>query len=142
MADGVLYVTFDGVLQPLAFSQSVRVVAGLGNRGLRYHLLSIERPTDLANPDLTRAVEQMLQPAGVRWTSIAAASMGTPRRAADVLARAMLHAIAILKRERISLVHARSYHGAVLASVLKRAFGVSYIFDARGYWIEERTGPG
>ena len=142
MTAGVLYVTFDGVLQPLAFSQSVRVVAGLGSRGLKYHLLSIERPADLARPELTRAVKDMLQPAGVGWTSIAAASMGTPRRVADVLARTMLRAIAIVRNERISLVHARGYHGAVLAGVLKRAFGVPYIFDARGYWIEERTGPG
>lgn len=142
MAAAVLYVTFDGVLQPLAFSQSVRVVAGLGQRGLKYHLLSIERPTDLAKPEMTRAVKLMLQPAGVGWTSIAAASMDSPRRVADVLARAMLHAIVILRRERISLVHARGYHGAILANALKRAFGVPYVFDARGYWIEERTGPG
>jgi hypothetical protein len=142
MAADVLYVTFDGALQPLAFSQAVRVVAGLGHRGLRYHLLSTERSADLANAERSRAVEELLRPAGVGWTHVTADSMGTARRAADALVRMIAQAVRVIRRERIRLVHARGYHGALLARALKEMTGLPYIFDARGYWIEERSGPG
>lgn len=142
MASDVLYVTFDGVLQPLAFSQVVRVVAGLAGRGLRYHLLSLERQADLEKPELRRAVHDMLRPVGVKWTPLAAASMGSPRRAAQALSRATLEAAKIARREGIKLTHARGYHSAAVALALKRLFGVPFLFDARGYWIEERLGPG
>jgi glycosyl transferase family 4 len=141
MAADVLYVTFDGVLQPLAFSQVVRVLAGLGKRGLRYHLLSIERPADLDRPELRRAVDDLLRPANVSWTTVAAPSMGTPARAIDALVRTIVRAAGIVRREGIRLVHARGYQAALLARALKQWTGVPYLFDARGYWIEERSGP-
>jgi hypothetical protein len=55
MASDVLYLSFDGVLQPLTFSQVVRVVAGLSRRGIRYHLLSIEQAADLDEGELRGA---------------------------------------------------------------------------------------
>jgi hypothetical protein len=142
MAADVLYVTFDGVLQPLAFSQVVRVVAGLAARGLRYHLLSVERPADLEKPHLRQAVEEMLAPVGVTWTPLAAATMGTAQLAGRVLTRATIEALRIVRREGIRLVHARSYPSALIGLALKRLVGVPYLFDARGYWIEERSTPG
>jgi hypothetical protein len=142
MPADVLYLTFDGVLQPLAFSQVVRVVAGLAARGLRYHLLSLERSGDLENVALVHAVEDMLQPAGVHWTHLADASMSTGRLAAQVLTRMTAKAATIVRRENIKLVHARGYHSALVALALKRILRVSYLFDARGYWIEERSGAG
>jgi hypothetical protein len=142
VAADLLYITFDGVLQPLAFSQVVRVVAGLGARGLRYHLLSLERPSDLEKTELRDAVEGLLRPAGVKWTPLAAASMRTPRLAAEAVARMTSRAALIVHREGARLVHARGYHSALVAIGLKRLLGIPYLFDARGYWIEERSGPG
>jgi Glycosyl transferase 4-like domain len=142
MAADVLYISFDGVLQPLAFSQVARVVAGLANRGLRYHLLSVERPSDAEKPDLRRAVEDLLRPKGVGWTPMLAESMGSPRRASSVVLRAVAQAARLARGEGVGLVHARSYHGALVAYALKRLTGIPYLFDARGYWIEERAHPG
>jgi hypothetical protein len=142
MAPEVLYVTFDGVLQPLAFSQVVRVVAGLGGRGVRYHLLSYERPAELDRADLRAGVEAALTPAGVGWTTVRAGPPGSSRHAALGFARMAAQAMALVRRHRIRLIHARGYHGAAVALAVQRALGVPYLFDARGYWIEERTGPG
>jgi hypothetical protein len=142
MAADVLYISFDGLLQPLAFSQVVRVVTGLAERGLRYHVLSIERPADLEKVELRRFVSDKLHSAGVGWTPLAAASMGSARLAMRAAAQMALQASRIARRERIRLIHARGYHGAVVASALKRLLDLPYIFDARGYWIEERSGPG
>ncbi|HZU84347.1 MAG TPA: glycosyltransferase [Polyangiaceae bacterium] len=142
MAADVLYLSFDGVLQPLAFSQVVRVVAGLARRGHRYHVLSLERPADLAQPGLRRAVEAQLLSAGAAWTPLAQGAMGSPRAAARAIIRATERAVAISRRHQIRLAHARGYVSALVARALERLLGVPYVFDARGYWIEERSGPG
>lgn len=136
-----LYVTFDGVLRPLGFSQVVRTVVGLARRGLNYALLSVERPVDLEKRDLREKVRSVLHSNGVPWTTIPAASMSSPRRAAQVATQGILQAALVVRRRHINLVHARGYHGALVAAALKRLLGLAYVFDARGYWIEERTGP-
>jgi hypothetical protein len=142
MSADILYISFDGVLQPLPFSQVVRVVSGLGRRGLRYHLLSLERPKDLEQVELRDAVVDMLRPPGVAWTHVASASMRSARLAAQAVARVTARAAGIVRREGIQLVHARGYHSALVALALKQSLGVPYLFDARGFWIEERSGPG
>ena len=143
MATDVLYVSFDGVLQPLPFSQVVRVLAGLSRRGLRYHLLSIERATDLDNEALRKTVGDTLLEARVAWTPVRRdGSMGTPRRAAEIAARMTAEAHSIARRDGVKLIHARGYQSAAIACALKRVLGVKFLFDPRGYWIEERSGAG
>lgn len=142
MAADILYIAFDGVLQPLPYSQVVRVITGVARRGWRYHLLSVERPADLGKREERERVEDTLRSAGVPWTNVVASSMGSPRLALGALTGVIVKAVEIARRHRIELVHARGYQSALVAHALKRLLGIPYVFDARGYWIEERAGPG
>ena len=60
MAPSLLYVTSDGLLESLGFSQVVRVIEGLAARGWQYQVLSLEKPADLQRVDRVRAVESIL----------------------------------------------------------------------------------
>ena len=132
----LLYVSFDGVLQPLAFSQVVRPIAALAKRGFDYHLLSCERPKDLADPEKVRHVREAL--GDVRWTSVEVEVAGSGRRAAESLGRTIATAHAIAHRENVDLVHARAHQGALVSRSVKATLGVPYLFDVRGTWVEER----
>jgi hypothetical protein len=134
----ILYITFDGVLQPLAFSQVVRVVHALARRGFRYHLLSVERRRDLDDRARVERVEQFLAEVGVTWARIGVDLSGSARRSAEAFARVFAAAKVILGRQHVSLIHARGYQGGVVANGIKRLTGVPYLFDARGCWIDER----
>ena len=46
----ILYVTFDGLASPLGYSQVVRPLVALAERGLRYRVLSMENEADRADP--------------------------------------------------------------------------------------------
>jgi glycosyltransferase involved in cell wall biosynthesis len=135
----VLYLTFDGVLQPLGFSQVARVVASLTTKGFDYHLLSVERTTDLADVVKTKRVNDVLSNAGARWSTVAVDLSGSVRKSAEALVRMTTAAISIVRRERVRLIHARGYQSAVVAWMVRAAIGTPYLFDARGCWIEERT---
>jgi glycosyltransferase involved in cell wall biosynthesis len=134
----ILYVTFDGVLQPLGFSQVVRVIAALAQRGFPYGLLSVERKSDLADGDKVRRLERLLGEVEIPWTPVGVDLGGSARRVAEAFARVTGAAAAIVGRQRTSLVHARGYQAAAIANAIGRIKAVPYLFDARGCWIDER----
>lgn len=68
--------------------------------------------------------------------------MGTARGAARIVARTVVAAEHLVRAERPRLVHSRGYFSTMVAQALKRSRGLPYLFDPRGYWIEERSGTG
>jgi len=134
----ILYVTFDGVLQPLGFSQCVRVVIALARRGFRYDLLSIETKRDVDDRRRVESVKQLLADVGVAWTIIGVDLSGSARRSSEAFARVGAAAFAIVNRRHTSLIHARGYQAGAIANAIRRLKGVPYLFDARGCWIDER----
>lgn len=126
----ILYITFTGLGSPLGYSQVVRPLSALAARGLRYRILSLENELDLADPDFVARVRDRLEAHGIVWDALPYG----PSRAANV--RAAVAKVLTLPRPR--LVHARGYHSALAALTLRAARGVPYVFDTRGYWVDER----
>lgn len=134
----ILYVTVDGILQPLGYSQVARVVLGLSKRGLRYQLLSFESQADLADRPRVREMTAQLSDAGIVWTHHPYDQAGTPRAAATNLTRLGRGIRSRVASGTVGLVHARAYKAALLARVAKGTAGIPFLFDARGRWIDER----
>lgn len=138
----VLYVTFDGILQPLGYSQVARIVCGLSGRGVPYRLLSLERPKELAQADLVRRVRTRLADAGVEWTILPYDVSGSAKAAAKNVGGATSEVLRLAAQREIGLVHARAYHAGLVALAARRALGMRYLFDARSYWLDERIVDG
>lgn len=134
----ILYLTVDGVLQPLGYSQVCRILLGLSRRGFRYHLLSLEGRADLEDSGRVAALREELRTHGIEWTPLPYDAGGSARAAAANLAKVARRASALLASGDIGLVHARAYHAALVALSLKPVHRVPYLFDARGRWIDER----
>ena len=60
----VLYITYDGLLEPLGASQVIPYVLGLARRGYSIEVLSFEKPHDA---EQARALADKLAEAGVAW---------------------------------------------------------------------------
>ncbi|MBX3271848.1 MAG: glycosyltransferase [Sandaracinaceae bacterium] len=130
----ILYLTFDGLGSPLGYSQVVRPLIALAQRGFRYRVLSMEHEADLADPARVARVRAALTSHGVAWDALPYG----PDRADNV--RRMLARAARLPRPR--LVHCRSYLAGVVGLALRARWGTPYLFDARGYWVDERLAQG
>lgn len=138
MTSRVLYISYDGMLEPLGQSQVLAYQERLAP-GAQLHLLSFEKPEDWANADARHAVEQGIKAAGIKWH---------PRRyhkrpsavatAFDILV-GIASGLWVILRHRIAVVHARSYVSAVMALALKKLTGVRFLFDMRGFWADERV---
>jgi hypothetical protein len=134
----VLAITFDGLLQPIGYSQVARVAMALAARGHEYTVVSLEREAHLASTERAR-LERELRAAGVTWAPARYAEGGGGRAFARNLASAASAVRTETARRRPQLVHARSYHSALVAQALP---GIPYVFDARGYWIDEQVNEG
>ena len=137
----VLYISYDGMLEPLGQSQVLAYQERLAaNASL--HLLSFEKPEDWENESMRAGVAQRIKAAGIHWH---------PRRyhkrpsalatAYDILV-GIVTGLWLILHHGIRIVHARSYVAAVIALVLKRLTGVRFIFDMRGFWADERVDGG
>ncbi len=134
-----LYITFDGVLEPLGYSQVARTVMGLGLRGREYTLLSVERSASLEDRARVDELRCELENAGVRWHPIPFEGDSSRKDVASKVGRTIAAALRLCREREIGLVHARSYMAGAIAYGIKRALGIPYLFDIRGYWIDERA---
>lgn len=138
MMPRILYVTADGVLQPLGHSQVVRVIEALAGRGFRYDLLSLEREADLSRPGAEEKLRAQLAASGIRWHVGRYDTSGGGRAAAQNGATLVSKTVQLARSGEFALIHARAFHGGVAARAARLASGVPFLFDARSYWIDER----
>ena len=137
----ILYMSYDGALEPLGRSQVVPYLVGLAMRGASVTLMSFEKPADLAGAERARLRDELAR-AGVRWIPLVYHKRPTLAATAWDLACGTVVAATVVVRSRIGIVHARSYVVALIAWLLKRTLGVRFVFDMRGFWPDERVEGG
>ena len=138
----VLYLSYDGALEPLGQSQILPYLRRLAARGAAITLLTFEKRADRRRPERIRFLRDELSTQGIHWVPLAYHKRPTVLATSwDVLVGA-LSAWRIIRRDRIQLLHARSDVAALIAWLLKRATGTRMLFDMRGFWADERVEGG
>lgn len=138
----ILYLSYDGALEPLGQSQITPYLKGLALRGATITLLSFEKPGDGKDRGRVQALRADLASVGIRWIPL------TYHRHPAVLATAFdvlvgtARAWRVVRRDRIDIVHARSYVAALMAWILAHLSQVLVVFDMRGFWADERVEGG
>lgn len=137
----VLYLSYDGILEPLGQSQVLAYLEQLAP-GRQIHLLSFEKPGDWENVGYREAVSRRIAEAGIEWHP--RMWRNRPRIVAAVynLLAGMAAALSISIRHGVSLFHARSIMCSAMALpavVLRRG---KLISDIRGFWPDERVDAG
>lgn len=136
----VLYLSYDGMTDPLGRSQVLPYLQGLAGRGHEITLISCEKPIRLAADE--KAVQSICDRAGIDWHPIAYHKR-PPILSSILDVRRMRQRAGKLQRSRsFDLVHCRSYMPAMVGLWLKRTFGVPFLFDMRGFWADERVERG
>lgn len=137
----ILYVSYDGLLEPLGQSQVLEYLRLL-SADHEIDLITFEKGEDWSDVARRSAVADVVHRARIRWTPLRYhRAPAIPATAYD-LARGWAAASAIVRRRRIELVHVRSYIPAILALALKRRFAVPFVFDMRGFWPDEKVDAG
>lgn len=130
----VLYLTFDGLMEPIGTSQVLRPVLRLADRGFSYSVISLEKAGDLSDLPRQRSIEAEMASRGVRWVRARYQTGGARAVAANIAA---VRALAREEARSVDLIHARAHLAAGVAWSLSRVTRTPYLFDFRGYWVDD-----
>lgn len=141
----VLYISYNGMLDPLGQSQVLPYLRELSEaKGICFTLLSYERPAAFSTEGVARcdALKQSLAENNIEWHRLRYHQRPSlPATVYDVK-RGVRYAETLVRRNGIEMVHARSHIPAAIALALKKAFGLKMIFDVRGLMAEEYADAG
>lgn len=139
-----LYISYNGLMEPLMRSQGIPYFTRLAKSGLSLHILSYEKvPKRNANwRQEASQLEEELRGEGIRWTSLRYHKR--PRLPSSIydIAQGIIVGAFLMARKRTRVVHARSYLPAVVALFLKKLFKAKFIFDMRGLLPDEYVDGG
>jgi glycosyltransferase involved in cell wall biosynthesis len=137
MNRGVLYISYDGMLEALGQSQVLSYLKYLAkNRCI--HLISFEKPADWANTTERSRITREIAAADITWHPLPYHKHPSALATAWDIACGVTIGCWLILRHQLSIVHARSYVPSVMAIILKKLTRVKYLFDMRGFWADER----
>jgi glycosyltransferase involved in cell wall biosynthesis len=140
-APAILYISYDGMLEPLGQSQVLAYLERLA-RDYRVHLISFEKKADEADAARLRKLRDRIAAAGIRWHKLRYHKAPSAPATAFDIAAGSAAAIAIALRHKVRIVHARSYIPALIGLGVKAVTGAKLLFDMRGLWADERVDAG
>ena len=138
----VLYISYDGALDPLGNSQVVPYLEGLSRQRVAFDLITFEKPERWVREAERSAMRVRLDASGIRWHPLVYHKSPPLLGTAGDLGRGIRAARRIAEDIDCDLIHARSYPSALMARHVGREFGIPYIFDMRGFYPEERVDGG
>jgi len=141
MRSSVLYITYDGILEPLGQSQVLRYLERLC-LDRRIVLISYEKEQDWREEPRRKALQEEVARRGIVWIPLRYHKRPSAIATAFDIEQGIAVATWAVVRYSIAIVHARSYVPSVIALTMKRLFDVKYIFDMRGLWPDERVDGG
>lgn len=135
-----LYISYDGLTSQIGQSQVLPYVRGLAARGHRMSVLSFEAPADAER--LGSEVSHELEALGIGWHPRRFRSR--PPLVSKLVDQfdALSSARRLARKQRFDIVHCRSYVAADVGFRLKRGFGTGFLFDMRGFWVDQRLDGG
>ncbi|RJP28992.1 MAG: glycosyltransferase [Candidatus Omnitrophota bacterium] len=130
--NNILYISYDGMLEPIAQSQVIPYLKGLSKDKLRFFLLSFEKKALLRDKDHLRLMEERLRNAGIFWKRLVYHKK--PQMISTLLdcIFGLIYAVFIVKKNRIRVVHARAEVSSLIGWLCARLCGCKFIYDRRG----------
>jgi glycosyltransferase involved in cell wall biosynthesis len=132
----VLYVTYDGLAEPLGQSQVLGYLERLSSTH-RIHIVSFEK---VADREALPALRERLDAAGIGWTALEYHGRPPVVSTALDVARGARAVRRLSSTQRFDVYHGRSDVPALMIDIANADGRV--IFDIRGFWADERADAG
>lgn len=137
----VLYISYDGLLEPLGRSQVLAYAKKL-SVDYRMVLLTFEKAHDLKDSDRVAQTQEETTECGIFWAPLAYHRRPKPFATAYDIAHGVVMALLLTVRHGAIIVHSRSYVAALIGLAVKFVARIPFIFDMRGFWVDEAVEKG
>jgi glycosyltransferase involved in cell wall biosynthesis len=132
----VLYITYDGLTDPLGQSQIIPYLKGLSQYGYKFTILSFEKKVRFQTGKAI--IDQLTRESDIDWVPLTFTTTPPLLSKFYDAVRMKRKAVALQRKEGFDMVHCRSYLAADAGLYLKKRFGLKFFFDMRGFWADEK----
>jgi len=132
----ILYLTRNGLVEPLGQSQVLAYLKGL-SQDYKISLVTFEKPDDMANIQAMAKAKAECEAYGVDWQPKSFHRRPKFLAPAWCIFEMFWSALQVARRGDAQLIHARSYLPAAAVWAIFRLTGTPFIFDMRALWPEE-----
>lgn len=133
----VLYLTYDGLTDPLGQSQILPYLTGLAAQGHSFTIISFEKPERFKQE--RKNVQTQCDRADIIWLPLRYHKKPPVLSTLYDLFRLRRLAALRSKTQHFDIVHCRSYITSMVGLYLKQKFKLTFVFDMRGFWADERV---
>jgi glycosyltransferase involved in cell wall biosynthesis len=141
VSQGILYISYDGMLEPLGQSQVLAYLREISD-SFDIHLVSFEKPRDLADAVQCGRLQKGLSEGGIAWHPLRYHKWPPVLSTLWDMLAGMLTCWSISRRHEIRIFHGRNILcAAMLYPSVKLSRG-RFVVDIRGFWADERVDGG
>ncbi len=140
MGKHILFISYDGMTDPLGQSQVIPYLAGLTRQGYHFTILSCDKPEKYAAKK--EYVLKLLEGLPIDWISIPYHKNPPVLSSMFDVAALKREASRLHKRKPVDMVHTRPGVPTLVGLWLKKKFGIRFLNDVRGFWADERVDGG
>ncbi|AEA42736.1 glycosyltransferase [Fluviicola taffensis] len=133
----VLYLSYDGMTDPLGQSQVLPYLIGLSKKGFQFTLISFEKPERYSSEK--SKIEALCTKHRIEWKPLIYTKKPPVISTLRDIRRMKKLTFQLHTEKHFQLVHCRSYISALIGLQLKKDKGVKLLFDMRGFWADERV---
>jgi glycosyltransferase involved in cell wall biosynthesis len=137
MKTRILYLTYDGLSDPLGQSQIIPYLLGLSQKGYCITIISCEKKQ--AFKKSRRRIEDELNNYNISWYPLLYTKYPQIVSTLYDLYKFRVKSDYLFKRKKYDIVHCRSYITSLIGLYLKNKYDCKFIFDMRGFWADERV---
>lgn len=136
----VLYLSYDGMTDPLGQSQVLPYLCGLSRLGYCFRLISFEKQDrfELYQQKIRSICEQN----GIEWIPLTYTKSPPLLSTLYDVWRLGRVVKSLHRKIPIDMIHCRSYLTALVGRKMQRRMGIPFLFDMRGFWADERIEGG
>ncbi|WP_192821705.1 glycosyltransferase [Rufibacter sp. LB8] len=131
----VLYISYDGITDHIGQSQIAPYLMGLAAKGHQITLLTAEK---IERQDIIDQFKEKFVESGVEWHFVKYHYSPPVFSSVFDIFQMRLKAHAIINKNKIEVLHCRSYMASLIGLHFKRKLGTKFIFDMRDFWPDAR----
>lgn len=131
----VLYLSYDGLTDPLGQSQILPYLFGLKRKGYHITIISFEKKEFLNQQE---GISRLTNQNKIDWHPLPYSKNPPVVSTLWDICRLRIKALSLHKEKKFDIVHCRSYVTSLIGLELKTKKHVKFVFDMRGFWADER----
>jgi glycosyltransferase involved in cell wall biosynthesis len=135
----VLYITYDGLTDPLGQSQILAYLKRLGKEN-RIVILSFEKKESFNKE--SGIIQEIIDQNNLIWMPTWYTPTPPIFSTLYDIRKGLRLAMKLHREYQFQLVHCRGYIPSIIGRELKSKFGLKFIFDMRGWWADEKKESG